>query len=74
MVSLNEVNCKRWYIDTSDCRRTMYRAINWMPPYLIGVEARLKLPPVVFYEGETYVLKDENSLNRHYEVENGNTK
>jgi len=74
MVSLTEINCKHWYIDTSDCRRTMYKAMNWIPPHLIGVERRLKMPEKVEYEGETYVLKDGNSLLRHYEVENGNTK
>jgi len=74
MVRLTEVYNADWYIDTRDARLTMYKALNWIPPHLIGLERRLKMPPVVVYEGETYVLKDEDSLLRHYEVDNGNTK
>lgn len=74
MVSLSEINSKKWYVDTRDARLTMYKAMNWIPPYLLDVPRRLKLPEVLEKDGIKYKLVDGDFYQRHYEVDNGNTK
>jgi len=68
---LSDINAKNWYVDTRDARLTMYKALNWIPPYLLNIPRRLTVPEIWEQDGVKYKLVDGDFYQRHYEVDNG---